>query len=89
MNQYNYADAPLLELVIEIPRGSFLKRGSSGTIDFVSPLPCLYNYGSVQNYLGQEGDLLDGLVLCPRLPLGTRLQVRAWGGGDTGGSGAD
>ena len=29
-----------LEVVIEIPRGSFLKRGSTGHIDFVSPLPC-------------------------------------------------
>ncbi len=79
MNEYDYADAPLLDVVIEIPRGSFLKRGSRGTIDFVSPLPCPYNYGSVPNYLGQEGDLLDALVLGPRLPLGTRLQVRAWG----------
>jgi inorganic pyrophosphatase len=35
--------APELEVVIEIPRGSFLKRGSSGQIDFVSPLPCPYN----------------------------------------------
>lgn len=79
MNENAYADAPLLEVVIEIPRGSFLKRGSSGSIDFVSPLPCPYNYGSVPNYLGQEGDLLDALVLGPRLPLGSRLQIRAWG----------
>jgi len=71
--------APEVEVVIEIPRGSFLKRGSSGQIDFVSPLPCPYNYGSVPNYLGQEGDLLDALVLGPRLPLGTRIRVKAWG----------
>lgn len=66
-------------MVIEIPRGSFLKRGSSGHIDFISPLPCPYNYGSVPNYLGLEGDLLDALVLGPRLPLGTRIRVKAWG----------
>jgi inorganic pyrophosphatase len=71
--------APLLEVVIEVPRGSFLKRGSSGRIDFVSPLPCPFNYGAVPGLLGLEGDLLDALVLGPRLPLGTRLQVRAWG----------
>jgi inorganic pyrophosphatase len=70
---------PEVEVVIEIPRGSFLKRGSSGQIDFVSPLPCPYNYGSVPNYLGQEGDLLDALVLGPRLPLGARLRVKVWG----------
>jgi inorganic pyrophosphatase len=66
-------------VVIEVPRGSFLKRGSTGHVDFVSPLPCPYNYGSVPNYLGLEGDLLDALVLGPRLPLGTRTQVKAWG----------
>lgn len=65
--------------MIEIPKGSFLKRGSTGHIDFVSPLPCPFNYGSVPNYLGLEGDLLDALVLGPRLRLGDRLRVRAWG----------
>ena len=38
---------PEVEVVIEVPRGSFLKRGSSGRIDFISPLPCPYNYGAV------------------------------------------
>lgn len=70
---------PELEVVIEIPRGSFLKRGSTGQIDFVSPLPCPFNYGSVPNYVGLEGDLLDALVLGPRLPLGARIRVKAWG----------
>jgi inorganic pyrophosphatase len=70
---------PEVEVVIEVPRGSFLKRGSTGHIDFVSPLPCPYNYGSVPRYLGLEGDLLDAVVLGPRLPLGTQLQIPAWG----------
>jgi inorganic pyrophosphatase len=70
---------PCVEVVIEIPRGSFLKRGSTGTLDFVSPLPCPYNYGSVPAYLGLEGDLLDALVLGPRLPAGTRIEVSAYG----------
>jgi inorganic pyrophosphatase len=68
-----------LEVLIEVPRGSFLKRGSTGTIDFVSPLPCPFNYGAVPTLLGLEGDLLDALVLGPRLPYGTRLRVKAWG----------
>jgi inorganic pyrophosphatase len=59
--------APELDVVIEVPRGSFLKRGSTGRLDFVSPLPCPYNYGSVPQYLGLEGDLLDALVLGPPL----------------------
>jgi inorganic pyrophosphatase len=70
---------PEVEVVIEIPRGSFLKRGSTGRVDFVSPLPCPFNYGSVPSYLGLEGDLLDAVVLGPRLRVGTRLVVPAWG----------
>ncbi|MBA3624653.1 MAG: inorganic diphosphatase [Methylibium sp.] len=68
-----------VEIVIEVPRGSFLKRGSSGSIDFVSPLPCPFNYGAVPTHLGLEGDLLDALVLGPRLAFGTHLRVKAWG----------
>ena len=68
-----------LDVVIEIPKWSFLKRGSSGQIDFISPLPCPFNYGSAPELLGREGDLLDAVVLGPRLPLGSRLKVKARG----------
>jgi inorganic pyrophosphatase len=68
-----------VEVMIEVPRWSFLKRGATGSIDFVSPLPCPFNYGAVPTLLGLEGDLLDALVLGPRLPLGTRTRVKAWG----------
>ena len=71
--------APELEVMIEVPRFSFLKRGYGGHVDFVSPLPCPYNYGCVPAYVGLEGDLLDALVLGPRLALGSRIRVRAWG----------
>ena len=70
---------PELDVVIEVPRGSFLKRGSTGHVDFISPLPCPFNYGSVPSHLGLEGDLLDAVVLGPRLPLGARRRVKAWG----------
>jgi inorganic pyrophosphatase len=73
------ATTPEVDVVIEIPKGSFVKRGSMGTVDFVSPLPCPFNYGSVPNYIGLEGDLLDALVLGPRLRAGTFVRVRAWG----------
>ena len=70
---------PSLEVVIEIPRGSFLKRGSDGSIDFVSPLPCPFNYGSIHQYIGGEGDYLDAVVLGPRLSAGSRVVVNAYG----------
>ena len=70
------ADSRLIvEVEIEIPRGSYLKRGSSEKLDFLSPLPCLYNYGSVRAYTGGDGDYLDALVLGPRLGRGARVPV--------------
>jgi inorganic pyrophosphatase len=71
--------APVVEVVIEVPRGSFLKRGSTGHVDFVSPLPCPFNYGSVPTHVGLEGDLLDAVVLGPRLALGSTVKLTAWG----------
>jgi len=70
---------PMVEVVIEIPRWSFVKRGSSGRIDFLSPLPCPFNYGSVPDRNGLEGDLLDAVVLGPRLPQGARIRLPARG----------
>ena len=72
-------DLPQLEVVIEIPRGSFLKRGSTGELDFISPFPCPFNYGSIDQYIGLEGDLLDAVVLGPRLQRGDRVTVQAVG----------
>src|SRR3954463_15082397 len=73
------SNTPEVDVVVEISKGSFLKRGSTGKIDFISPFPCPYNYGSVPKFLGLEGDLLDALVLGPRLKLGARLRIKAWG----------
>lgn len=70
---------PQVEVIIEIPRGSFLKRGSTGHIDFISPLPCPFNYGSVTTHIGLEGDLLDAVVLGPRLERGSKLTISAYG----------
>ena len=71
--------APEVEVIIEVPRGSFIKRGSDFEIDFVSPLPCPYNYGAVPTMIGLEGDLLDAVVLGPRLALGQFVRLPAWG----------
>ena len=64
---------PVVEIVIEIARGSFVKRGSTGSVDFISPVPCPFNYGSIPNYIGLDDDLLDAVVLGPRMRAGTRV----------------
>jgi inorganic pyrophosphatase len=61
--------------VIECPRGSFVKRRADGAIDFVSPLPCPYNYGSLPGTVGGDGDPVDAIVLGPRLAAGTRVSL--------------
>ena len=72
-------DLPVVDVVVEVPRGSFLKWGSTGSLDFVSPLPCPFNYGPVESLIGLESDLLDAVVLGPRLPRGRRITVTVCG----------
>ena len=73
------ASPPIVEVVIEIARGSFVKRGSTGHVDFISPVPCPFNYGSIPDYIGLDNDLLDAVVLGPRMPAGTVLSLPVHG----------
>lgn len=70
---------PWVDVVIEIPRGGWCKRDLRGEVDFVSPLPCPFNYGAVPAYIGLDHDLLDAVVLGPKVAFGTALRVRAVG----------
>jgi inorganic pyrophosphatase len=72
-------DLPKLEVLIEVPRGSFIKRASNGKVDFISPFPCPFNYGSVFAYTAPDGDPLDAVVLGPRMPRGKRITVAVLG----------
>jgi inorganic pyrophosphatase len=65
----------VLEVVVDVPKGSFIKRNDDGQVDFVSPLPCPFNYGSVPGTVSGDGDRLDALVLGPRLAAGARVTL--------------
>lgn len=65
---------PSVEVHIEVPRGSFAKRDAARRLEFLSPLPCPFNYGAVPALAGADHDALDAVVLGPRLALGTRLR---------------
>lgn len=64
-----------LEVMIEVPRGTFVKRDDHGKVDYVSPFPCPFNYGSVPGTVSGDGDRLDALVLGARLPRGSRVTL--------------
>jgi inorganic pyrophosphatase len=71
-----FRDLPERPVVhIELPRWSLVKRGSDGRIDFISPLPCPYNYGCIPHLASGDGDPLDVVVLGPRLPEGQILRL--------------
>lgn len=59
-----------VEVVVETPRGSFVKWRPDGGVRFATPIPAPYNYGSVPGTMAPDGDPQDALVLGPRLPRG-------------------
>ena len=68
----------IVEVVIEVPRGGFVKRRADGSVDFVSPVPCPFNYGSARGTLADDGDPLDVVLLGPRRPPGFAGRFRIW-----------
>jgi inorganic pyrophosphatase len=65
----------MAEVVVDAPRFSCIKRRDDGTIDFISPCPCPFNYGSVPGTVSGDGDRIDAVVLGPRVARHTR---RSW-----------
>lgn len=63
---------------IEVPRGSFVKREAGRGIEYVSPLPCPFNYGFVPGTVGDDGDPPDAIVLGARIAQGTEVATMAW-----------
>lgn len=55
----------LVEVVVEVPKWSFVKRSQNGIIDFVSPVPCPFNYGSVPIIPAPDGIPIFLLLLGP------------------------
>jgi inorganic pyrophosphatase len=68
-----------VEVVVEVPRWGFVKRSGKGRVEFVSPFPCPFNYGSVPALAGRDGDPVDAAVLGARLPRGMRVSTTVRG----------
>lgn len=59
---------------IEVPKGSFLKRDGN-RIEYLSPIPCPFNYGSIEGEIAADGDAPDVLLLGPPVPRGARREA--------------
>lgn len=68
-----------MTVLVEVPRGGFVKRRADGSVDYVSPLPCPFAYGCVPDRAGGDGDPLDAVLLGGRRRRGDRVdtEVRA------------
>jgi inorganic pyrophosphatase len=68
-----------VRFVVEVPRGGFIKWGADGAIDYISPLPCPFNYGSAPDQPGEDGDPADVVVLGRRRERGAEGVLPVWG----------
>ncbi|MFT5681391.1 MAG: inorganic pyrophosphatase [Myxococcota bacterium] len=68
-----------VRFVVEVPRGGFIKWGADASIDYISPFPCPFNYGSAPDHPGQDGDPADVVVLGRRRSRGAEGVLRVWG----------
>ncbi|MGB1275545.1 MAG: inorganic diphosphatase [Nannocystaceae bacterium] len=78
-----------VDVEIELRRFGVMKRRADGTLDFISPMPCPYNYGSIPGRMGGDGDPLDALVLGRRRKLGRYRGLHVLGVVDFVDAGAD
>lgn len=51
-----------VDIVVEVPKGSFVKRLPHGAVDYVGPVPCPFNYGSVPAIPAPDGKALAHLA---------------------------
>ena len=68
-----------VDVLVEVPRFGWVKRTAAGGVDFVSPVPCPFNYGCVPDLPSGDGDPLDAVLLGPHQPRGAVSPSRVWG----------
>lgn len=61
-----------VQVQVEIPAWSRRKTRADGSLDFIAPLPCPWDYGHIPGKIGGDGDPLDALLLAPRAAPGQR-----------------
>jgi inorganic pyrophosphatase len=64
---------------VEVPKGSFVKRDAAGRAELRSPVPCPFNYGTLEGVASADGDGADAVLLGPRRAAGARVEAEIWG----------
>jgi len=59
-----------IKVKIDTPKFSIKKYKDDGSIDYISPIPFLVNYGSCPEIVGGDGDFADAIVVGKKLPRG-------------------
>jgi inorganic pyrophosphatase len=78
-----------VDVLVEVPRLGFVKRRADGGFDYLSPLPCPFNYGSVPGVVSGDGDPLDAVLFGPRRRRGAVVRAAVLGWVDFVDGGAD
>ncbi len=69
-----------IEVLIETPKFSCIKYKDDGSVDYISPFFCPFNYGSIPNTQSGDGDRADAVVLGKRIKAGSKVMVPVIGG---------
>ena len=62
-----------MKVKIDTSKFGFIKRKDDGSIDYISPFPCPFNYGSVVDTIAEDGDREDVVVLGKLLKRGEEV----------------
>ena len=68
-----------LQITIDTPKMSFVKYKDDGSVDYISPFPCPFNYGSAPNTISGDGDREDAIYLGKKIQKGHSVTVNVWG----------
>ena len=68
-----------VQVHIEVARWSFTKRRPDGSVDFRSPIPSFFSYGSVSGRIAPDGDPEDALVVGAAPERGAIITYPIWG----------
>lgn len=64
-----------MKIKIDTPAWSFTKYNDDGSVDYRSPIPCPFNYGSILGTEAEDGDRKDAVLLGKRVDKGSEIEA--------------